>query len=141
MELNKFDHALMATAEIWAGLSKGKIKVGSVIAQDNRIIAHGYNGLVSGLSNTLENTAGSTKPDVIHAEENALIFCARKGIACEGASLYVTHRPCGHCSALIAQAGIKAVYYSIPHTSRTKGCGTEVLIHKNIPLIQVPFLK
>lgn len=56
-KLNKFDKAMMDTAKIWAALSScNKLKVGAVIAYDNRIISNGYNGTTSGVNNNCEDT-------------------------------------------------------------------------------------
>ena len=52
-----------------------------------------------------------TREEVVHAEQNALMFCAKNGISTEGCDLYVTASPCINCAKLIAQAGIKNVYY------------------------------
>ncbi len=44
-------------------------------------------------------------------EQNALMQAAKFGISTEGASIYVTHKPCSVCARLIINAGIKNVYY------------------------------
>jgi deoxycytidylate deaminase len=48
----------------------------------------------------------------LHAEQNIITFCAKNGISTAGATMYVTHSPCKQCSKLIAQSGIKTVYYN-----------------------------
>jgi dCMP deaminase len=70
------------------------------------IISDGFNGMPSGLDNCCE-TNGETNWNVIHAEENAIIKCAKHGQSCEGSTLYQTHSPCQNCSKLILQSGIK----------------------------------
>ena len=58
---NKFDYARMATAQLWAKLSWcKKLQVGAVLTKDNRIVAHGYNGTVEGLTNDCEDKEGNT---------------------------------------------------------------------------------
>lgn len=52
-----------------------------------------------------------TKPEVLHAESNAITKCAKYGHASNGATIYVTHSPCIECAKLIIQAGIKRVVY------------------------------
>ena len=48
---------------------------------------------------------------VIHAEANAILFAAKKGIATNNCTLYVTLSPCSECAKMIIQAGIKRVVY------------------------------
>jgi dCMP deaminase len=89
-----------------------RLQVGAVLIKNNRIISTGYNGLVSGVEpDILEDKDGNTKPDVIHAELNCILSCAREGISVEGSTLYITHSPCLACAALIAQSGISKVIY------------------------------
>lgn len=51
----------------------------------------------------------------IHAEQNAINYCARNGVATEGAELYVTHMPCLSCAMSIISAGIVAVTYDLDY--------------------------
>jgi len=109
--------AHMATAENYARLSSAtRLKVGAVIVKDNRIISIGYNGMPSGWSNKCETTdeLGNmpvTKPEVLHAETNAIAKVARSSESSEGATLYTTHAPCMNCAKLIHQAGIARVVW------------------------------
>lgn len=112
----KFIDYFMKVAEDTANLSYAKkLKVGSVIVKDNRILLCGYNGSQPGMSNILEDILedGSlkTRNYVSHSEENIIIYAARKGIALEDTILFCTHLPCPTCSRLIIGAGIKTVYY------------------------------
>ena len=52
-----------------------------------------------------------TKPEVLHAESNALMKVARSTESSESATLFCTHAPCIDCAKLIYQAGISSVYY------------------------------
>jgi dCMP deaminase len=52
-----------------------------------------------------------TKPEVLHAESNAIAKLARSNDSGEGADLFVTHSPCIECAKLIHQSGIGRVYY------------------------------
>jgi dCMP deaminase len=95
--------------------SKAKrLKVGAVIIRDGRSIMSGYNGCVAGGSNTCEYEVDGklvTVPELIHAEENAILWCARKGVATENTTMICTHSPCFECAKSIAQCGIKELYY------------------------------
>ncbi len=117
----KWVDAFMDTAERFSQLSSAKrLKVGSVVVKDNRIISIGYNGMPAGLTNEFEEVVEvhedggvvtKTKDEVIHAEANAIIKLARDGESGNGASLFCTHAPCVQCAKLIYGAGINKVYY------------------------------
>lgn len=89
--------------------------VGCVLVNDdNRIVSTGYNGSVSG--NPHCDDVGHTMRDghciaTIHAEMNALLYCAKEGISVDGCSAYVTHFPCLNCTKALIQSGIKSIYY------------------------------
>jgi dCMP deaminase len=107
-------------------LSKAKkLQVGCVIVRDNRILSIGYNGTPSGWDNCCEEN-GKTKPEVLHAEANALMKLCSSTESSLRATLFVTHTPCIECAKLIYQAGISQVYY-INQYDATKGCGQEFL--------------
>jgi dCMP deaminase len=52
-----------------------------------------------------------TKPEVLHAESNAISKLAKSSNSGEDADLFITHSPCLDCAKLIYQSGIKRVYY------------------------------
>ena len=89
--------------------------VGCVIVnEDNRIVTTGYNGSIKG--NPHCDDIGHTMRDghciaTIHAEMNALLYCAKEGISVNGCKAYVTHFPCLNCTKSLIQAGIKEIYY------------------------------
>lgn len=124
----KFKRAYMKTAQTFAELSYARrLKVGAIIVKDDRIISIGYNGMPAGWDNNCEDesvelysgfegsihqTVLKTKPEVLHAESNAIAKLARSNESGEGASLFVTHAPCIECAKLIYQTGIKTIYYN-----------------------------
>ena len=89
--------------------------VGCVIVnEDNRIVTTGYNGSIKG--NPHCDEIGHTMRDghciaTIHAEMNALLYCAKEGISVNGCKAYVTHFPCLNCTKSLIQAGINKIYY------------------------------
>jgi len=91
-----------------------RAKVGAVATQDNRVVATGYNGSVRGQPHcTSEScTPHDHCPNSVHAEANLIAYSAKKGVALEGATLYITHSPCKKCTELIIQAGIKEIYFT-----------------------------
>jgi dCMP deaminase len=102
-------------------------QVGAVIVKDGRILSTGYNGTPAGYQNCSDHWSGEytkehhdwSKTYEIHAEMNAIIWAARKGIEIEGATIYVTLEPCSECSKNIIASGIKKIVYekSYEHTN------------------------
>tara|TARA_B110000459_G_C16566231_1_gene474129 strand:+ start:1045 stop:1464 length:420 start_codon:yes stop_codon:yes gene_type:complete len=87
-----------------------RLKVGCLIVRDNRIISQGYNGFLTGLPHTsvvVDNHEIAT----IHAEQNALTDCAKRGVSCDKSVAYITHYPCLNCAKLLYSAGIKEIFY------------------------------
>ena len=122
---SKHIHAHMKSAFNYADCSTAeKLKVGCVLVKDDRIISIGYNGMPAGWSNECEtlsffNEFGKqlltqalvTKPEVLHAEENAITKLARSTESGEGATAFITHAPCLSCAKLLYSSGIVEVYY------------------------------
>lgn len=94
-------------------------QVGAVIVKDGRILSTGYNGTPSGYINCNNFWKGEYTKDhhewsktyEIHAEMNAIIWAARKGISIEDATIYVTLEPCSECSKNLIASGIKNIIY------------------------------
>jgi len=112
----KFIDYFMGIADLTSKLSYAKrLHVGAVIVKGNQIIGTGYNGMPTGWENncelTLEDGTLKTKPEVLHAESNAIAKVSRSTESSEGATLFCTHAPCIDCAKLIYQAGISTVYY------------------------------
>lgn len=136
----KFLKTFMETAKLWAKQSSAiRLQVGAIAVKDNRIISIGYNGMPSGWTNECETyvdeTYGTsnlkTKPEVLHAEMNALMKIARSTESSEGATLFITHSPCMDCAKSIFQAGIERVYFGEHYRSDDgikflEKCGVEV---------------
>lgn len=108
--------------------------VGCVIVnEDNRIVTTGYNGSIKG--NPHCDDIGHTMRDghciaTIHAEMNALLYCAKEGISVNGCKAYVTHFPCLNCTKSLIQAGIKQIYYKEAY--RVDGYAMELLKRNKI---------
>jgi dCMP deaminase len=116
----KLVKAYMKTAKTFAELSHARrLHVGAIVAKDDRIISIGYNGMPAGWDNNCEDviqhsddtTSLKTKPEVLHAETNAIAKLARSNESGLGASIFITHAPCLDCAKLIYQSGISRVYY------------------------------
>ena len=133
-----------------------RAQVGAIIVKDNRIISIGYNGMPSGWTNDCEtaetwndvphmrdkfiedgavmhssphgNTWSKlrTKPEVLHAETNAIAKVAQSSESCKDAVLFCTHEPCIECAKLIYQSGISEVYFKNTYDA-AKGSGRDFL--------------
>jgi len=143
----KFIDAYMDVAERFAQLSSAtRLQVGAIVVKDDRIISIGYNGMPAGWDNVCEHKeydlsrdmngdyfpdphnhfpltddhgryALRTKPEVLHAESNAIAKLAKSPESGEGATIFVTHQPCIDCAKLIYQSGIATVYYKNEYRS------------------------
>ena len=133
----KIISAHMKVAETYAKLSTARrLQVGAIIVKDDRIISIGYNGMPSGWDNNCEDVESTfderdtyhstdwkfneddkkfyrlkTKPEVLHAEANAIAKVARSPESAEDAIIFITHAPCIECAKLVYQSGIKQVFY------------------------------
>ena len=122
----KLINAYMKTAETFAELSHARrLHVGAIVVKDDRIISIGYNGMPAGWDNNCEDEIGrvlddnghiveirlKTKPEVLHAETNAIAKLAKSNESGMGATMFVTHAPCLDCAKLIYQSGIRSVFY------------------------------
>lgn len=133
--------AFMKSAQAFAECSSGvRLQVGAIVVKDDRIISIGYNGTPAGWDNVCEDKVyfnGDptvmiheelsadfpyrdhqglyyrlvTKPEVLHAEFNAIAKLAKSHESGDGATLFCTTAPCYECAKLIHASGIKAVYY------------------------------
>lgn len=145
---SKFIELYLDIAERISQLSYAeRLKVGAVVVKDNRILSYGYNGTPSGFDNKCEyevpekvdlesrsitEAYTATKPEVIHAEQNALIKVARSNESTENSSMFLTHSPCIMCAKLICQSGINEVYFKRLYRSYD---GIELLQMANIKII------
>ena len=143
----KFVDAYMEVVKIFANLSSAqRLKVGAIVVKDDRIISIGYNGMPSGWDNTCEDEVVhdygnrqpeirlKSKPEVLHAESNAIAKLAKSPESGEGASIFITHSPCIDCAKLIYQSGITTVYYEESYRSTQ---GIEFLTKSNIEVVKV----
>jgi len=117
---NKFLFAFMDVAERFSQLSHARrLKVGAIVVKDDRIISIGYNGMPSGWDNDCEDLIKldelyptyKTKPQVLHAESNAITKLAKSHESGDKSTMFCTHSPCIECAKLIFQTGINTLYY------------------------------
>ena len=87
-----------------------RLHVGCLLIKENRIISQGYNGFLPGCphkSILRDNHEQAT----IHAEQNALCDCSKRGVSSNDCIAYITHYPCLICTRLLIASGIKKIYY------------------------------
>jgi dCMP deaminase len=115
--VSKWDSRFLRIAEEVANWSKDPgTKVGCVIVKDRRILATGYNGFPSGLSDDLSLYLNRDYKlsVVVHAEKNAFFNAAKTGANTENSTVYVTFPPCSQCASAMIQAGVVNVYCPDP---------------------------
>ena len=122
-----------------------RLKVGAVIVKDD-VITYGYNGMPSGWDNDCEHWVEvndifsdadrelRTRPEVLHAESNAVSKIARSTVSAKDADMFITHSPCIDCAKLIFQAGVRRVFYSEEYRSRA---GVEFLEKSGISVEKI----
>lgn len=136
-----------------------RLQVGAVIIKDDRVISMGYNGMPAGWENNCEDVESTfderdthhsndwtfneddkkyyrlkTKPEVLHAESNAIAKLAKSNDSGDGADIFITHAPCMECAKLIFQSGIRRVYFNQNYRDDSgirflKQSGVEVIKH------------
>ena len=87
-----------------------RLQVGCLLVKDNRIVSQGYNGFLPGCPH-ISKVRNNHEQATVHAEQNALCDCAKRGVSCLDATVYVTHYPCIICCRLLLASGIKEVKY------------------------------
>ena len=115
MDIRKDNEMYMQIALLTAQRSYAqRLKVGCVIVKNHSIISFGWNGMPTGYDNCCEMEVDGklvTRPEVQHAELNAIAKLAENGYSSKGASIFISHSPCIHCSLLIQKCGTTHVYY------------------------------
>ena len=127
--------AYMKCAEAFAECSNAtRLKVGSVIVKDNRIISCGYNAHAEHIDDSCELPDGTTDPRVRHSEKNALMGLIRSNQSAVGAVLFCTHACCKFCAIDIVDAGISKVYYRNQYRDNS---GLEYLEKNNVTVERI----
>ena len=87
-----------------------RLHVGTAFVKDKHLIAHGYNGFLPGAKHKSVVIDGHEKMTV-HAEQNAIADCAKRGVSVLGCTVYITHYPCIDCAKIMAAAGVGEIKY------------------------------
>ena len=87
-----------------------RLHVGCILVKDKRIVSQGYNGFLPGADHRSIVRDGHEQATV-HAEQNAIADCAKRGVSCQGCTAYITHYPCIMCFRLLVASGIHLIKY------------------------------
>lgn len=87
-----------------------RLKVGCLLVKNNRIISQGYNGFLPGCEHK-SIVRNNHEQATIHAEQNAVCDCAKRGVSCEDSIAYITHYPCIICTRLLLASGVSEIRY------------------------------
>ena len=112
--VNWEDYFMNIAKEVATRSTCNRKHVGAVIVRNKTILATGYNGSISGLGHCDEDGHDMVNGHcvrTIHAEANAIVQSARNGVGIDEGEIYVTASPCYDCFKLIANAGIKKVFF------------------------------
>ena len=102
-----FKKIVLATSE---RSSCERLQVGCLLVKDNRIVSQGYNGFLPGCPH-ISKLRNNHEQATVHAEQNAICDCAKRGVSCIDATAYITHYPCVNCMKMLCASGIKKIYY------------------------------
>ena len=89
-----------------------RLQVGCILVKDNRIIAQGYNGFLPGCPH-ISKVVNNHEQATVHAEQNAITDCAKRGVSCNQSDAYITHYPCVNCMKILCASGIKIYIISM----------------------------
>lgn len=107
-----WDEYFMSIAFLISSRSScNRLHVGCVLVKNTRVISVGYNGFLPKAPHESIVVNGHEQATV-HAEQNSITDCAKRGISCENATAYITHFPCINCAKILAASQIKEIIYS-----------------------------
>jgi len=91
-----------------------RLHVGCVLVKDTRVISVGYNGFLPGAPH-VSRMEGGHEQATVHAEQNCISDCAKRGISVLGSTAYITHYPCINCTKILIASGIKHIKYKFDY--------------------------
>ena len=111
-----------------------RLQVGCIFVNENRIVAQGYNGYIAGCEHKMimrDNHNIAT----IHAEQNTISDCAKRGVSSDGCTAYITHYPCYNCMKLMVSCGINSIKYINDYKNDELVC--KLANEKNIKILKI----
>lgn len=143
------DEYFMAMAEMISSYSDCRRHVGAVITKDNQVLVTGYNAApfklascqdLGGCMRQIDNIPSGTRQEycrAVHAEQNAIIEAASKGISILGGTLYVTTYPCSICARMLINCKLERIVYKgdyMDENSHKMLSENEIVIEKFEPV-------
>lgn len=101
----------------WMALENPDFYTEEEIEQNWPYVAHSDDPVGSNDSGYIGRYRLKSKPEVLHAEMNALMRLAASTESSIGSTLFITHSPCLECAKAIYQSGIGTVYYKHDYRS------------------------
>lgn len=130
-----WDSYFMSMAFLIASRSScNRLHVGCVLVKDTRVISVGYNGFLPKLPHESIVRDGHEQATV-HAEQNSITDCAKRGISCQDATAYITHYPCINCAKILAASQIREIKYSQDY--KNDSIVSELLKNSEIKIIKI----
>lgn len=111
-----------------------RLQVGCILVKDNRVIATGYNGFLPGApheSIVVDNHEQAT----VHAEQNCIADCAKRGVNTFGSHAYITHYPCINCYKILVASGVEKIFYLEDY--KNNPVVEQINKNLNIPIIKI----
>lgn len=134
--MNDWDKRFLEMAALVGSWSKDpSTKVGAVLVKDKRILSTGYNGLPTKIGDDPQilNDRSEKYRHIIHAEENALLYCSIHGVSSVDTTLYVSPLPpCAGCMRLIIQAGVTRIVCPKPSKEHEERWGNSLNLSRNL---------
>ena len=130
-----WDDYFISTALLIATRSScERLHVGCVLVKENHVISSGYNGFLAGhphISRVRDNHEQAT----VHAEQNCIADCAKRGISTENSTAYITHYPCINCCKILLASGVKTIIYDEDY--KNDNLVTELCNEANIKICKI----
>lgn len=111
-----------------------RLHVGCLLVKDNRIVSQGYNGFLPGCVHK-SIVRNNHEQSVVHAEQNAIADCAKRGVSCKDCIVYITHYPCIICTRILLASGIKEIKYL--HDYKNDDLVDELAQQINVKIIKI----
>ena len=130
-----WDEYFKKIVEVTASRSPcSRLHVGCLLVKDKRIVSQGYNGFLPGCSHFSIIRDGHEQ-STVHAEQNAIADCAKRGVSCLDSTAYITHYPCINCCKILIASGIKDIKYI--HDYKNDELVIRYLDECNIPITKI----